>query len=53
MMGMLKLLFEKVVLCRDRACPCPNFEADSHKGCPYETSSFPDQNIPEIFSTVP
>jgi len=22
--------------CRDRACPCPNMETDSHKGCPYK-----------------
>jgi hypothetical protein len=23
------------IFCRDRACPCPNPNADSHKGCPY------------------
>jgi|GEM_PF-5523380 len=30
-----KLLFTKEGLCRDRACPCPKSDADSHKGCPY------------------
>jgi len=24
------------VLRRDRACPCPIYKKDSHKGCPYE-----------------
>jgi len=23
-------------LCRDRACPCPKPNTDSHKGCPYD-----------------
>jgi hypothetical protein len=23
------------ISCRDKACPCTNFKADSHKGCPY------------------
>ncbi|MFQ6002958.1 MAG: hypothetical protein ACE5KJ_04355, partial [Candidatus Zixiibacteriota bacterium] len=32
-----KLFFAEEILCRDRACPCPNSKADSHKGCPYIT----------------
>jgi hypothetical protein len=47
-MGLLPDSFFGEILCRDRACPCPNSKADSHtvrqahrpessrrKGCPY------------------
>ena len=31
---------EGEILCRDRACPCPNSKEDSHKGCPYGCNTF-------------
>jgi hypothetical protein len=33
---MIKSNFCKRILCRDRACPCPNDKKDNHEGCPYE-----------------
>ena len=34
-MRLLPKSFLGEILCRDRACPCPNPNEDSHKGCPY------------------
>jgi len=36
-----------VILGRDRACPCPGLEADSHEGCPYDLRDA-DSGIPEV-----
>lgn len=47
--GVLKKSFHREAQCRNRACPCPNFMTDSHKGCPCENLLFSIRHHKKFF----